>query len=106
MNLVKNSLAAGITALGMAYSGAARAQELPPMDEEVFNACAVDAVIRAADAPLAMNDNLMVEGPDFVDLNGTRLTLNPDLSVSGSGKHADDAVRAFIACYSDPNLTL
>ena len=76
------------------------------MDEEVFNACAIDAVIRTADAPLAMNDNLMIEGTDFVDLNGTRLTLNKDLSVSGSGKHADDAVRAFITCYSDPNLTL
>jgi hypothetical protein len=106
MNHIKNSLAAGITALGIAYSGAAAAQELPEMDEEVFNACAVDAVIRAADAPLEMNENLMVEGPNFVDLNGTRLTLNKDMSVSGSGKHADDAVRAFVACYSDPNLTL
>lgn len=104
-NALKTVTGAAAIGLTLAVNAAAQDADYPPMEEEVFNVCAVDSLTRVSEELWKAPTSSMVEAPDYVDVNGTRLTLNADSSVSASGPQADKALKYFIACYSDPNLT-
>ena len=73
---------------------------------EAFDVCATHALDNTPEAKPTGNMSSMSIGEDFVEQNGTRLQLDGKGGVTATGPGKETAMREFIQCFTDPNLTL
>lgn len=109
-NIIRNTASATLLGITVAATQvfAQESADVEPVIEpgEIFDACAAQALDNTPEAQPQGNMSAFSMGEDFVEQNGTRLQLDGKGGVTASGPGKDTAMREFIGCFTDPNLTL
>lgn len=73
---------------------------------EIFDVCAEEALRNTPEVQRSGKNSSPSYGDDYVEQDGTRLQLDGQGGVTASGPGAETAIRQFIDCFGNSNLTL